>query len=372
MAGGQCPAFDVNSVCAGFVFALDVAQSMMLAAPEQFRQRAGHRRGRLLQDSQLGRSPDLRLLRRRCRGGAPVAYDRGRAGACTSAWAATVAGSRYIQVPAGGTRMPVDSEVLEKRLNTFTMDGPKVWDFAVDTVPRAIRSLLADHGLAPADLDLLVLHQSNLRMIEAIIKSLELSMDRTVTTLEAYGNTAAASIPITLQKAWEMGRLRPDRALCFVDSAAVCPGEPPCSTGKGREGGTMTQTGLVLQGGGALARTNWAFSSALYEEPSFQPSVVSGVSIGAITAATLVGARGDPIETLEALWRRFTVPSSPLVPEGAQRFLRCSETPRSFECAPITSMAPFGRAFTIPRPCARRFLSSSTSRSSSAALSSCS
>jgi 3-oxoacyl-[acyl-carrier-protein] synthase-3 len=81
--------------------------------------------------------------------------------------------------------------------------------FAVEMVPRAIRSLLTSHGLKASDLDLLILHQSNLRMIESIMKSLELSMDRTVTTLETYGNTAAASIPITLQRARELGRLEP-------------------------------------------------------------------------------------------------------------------------------------------------------------------
>jgi 3-oxoacyl-[acyl-carrier-protein] synthase-3 len=76
-------------------------------------------------------------------------------------------------------------------------------------VPQAIRSLLGQRGLTPADLDLLVLHQSNLRMIEAIMASLELPMERTVTTIETYGNTAAASIPLTLQKALELGRLKP-------------------------------------------------------------------------------------------------------------------------------------------------------------------
>ena len=74
--------------------------------------------------------------------------------------------------------------MIEKRLNKFVMDGPKVWEFAVNTVPETIRSLLAEHGLAPADLDLLILHQSNLRMLEAIMASLELPMEKTVTTVE--------------------------------------------------------------------------------------------------------------------------------------------------------------------------------------------
>jgi predicted acylesterase/phospholipase RssA len=83
----------------------------------------------------------------------------------------------------------------------------------------------------------------------------------------------------------------------------------------------MTQTGLVLQGGGALGAYELGALKRLYEEAHFQPGVVSGVSIGAITAATLVGSRGDPIETLERLWRTLTIPSSPLVPRTAQRFL---------------------------------------------------
>jgi 3-oxoacyl-[acyl-carrier-protein] synthase-3 len=111
-------------------------------------------------------------------------------------------------VPGGGTRLPPTPDVLERRLNTFTMDGPKVWEFAVAVVPRTIRALLAETGLAVRDLDLLVLHQSNLRMLEAIMATLELPMDRTVTTVETYGNTAAASIPLTLQKAAQTGRLK--------------------------------------------------------------------------------------------------------------------------------------------------------------------
>jgi 3-oxoacyl-[acyl-carrier-protein] synthase-3 len=103
----------------------------------------------------------------------------------------------------------VDTKVLEKKSNKFRMDGPKVWDFAVSAVPRAIRALLADHGLSPADLDMLILHQSNLRMIESIMMSLGLPMGKTVTTLETYGNTAAASIPISLHRALETGRLHP-------------------------------------------------------------------------------------------------------------------------------------------------------------------
>ena len=207
VAEGQCPAFDVSSVCSGFVFALDVAQSMMLASHTQFRHALvvgsdafskimnwtdrrtciffGDAAGAVL----LSRTDDDRRIHFR------LGSD-GR-------------GSRCIEVPAGGSKTPVTPEVLDKHLNTFNMDGPKVWDFAMRTVPRAIQQLLAEHNLKPRDLDLLVLHQSNLRMIENIMTALELSMEQTITTVETYGNTAAASIPLTLEKAYEAGRLKP-------------------------------------------------------------------------------------------------------------------------------------------------------------------
>ena len=207
---GRCPAFDVNSVCSGFVFALNVAQSMMLTSDRY--------RHALV----IGADAFSKILnwhdRRTC-----IFFGDG-AGAVLLSRVAQVGsddgprlhfrlgsdgrGSRHIEVPGGGTRLPATHEVIEKQLNTFVMNGPKVWEFAVTTVPETIRALLAERGLVPADLDLLILHQSNLRMIEAIMKALELPMEKTVTTVETYGNTAAASIPLTLEKARETGRLR--------------------------------------------------------------------------------------------------------------------------------------------------------------------
>lgn len=208
IAERQCPAFDINSVCAGFVFALNVAQGIMLGDSKRFRNVLV-----------IGTDAFSKILnwhdRRTC-----FFFGDGAGAVLLSLTdqhdrrmyfhlGSDGRGRRAIEVPAGGTRRPVDAEVLEKRLNTFAMDGPKVWEFAVNTVPRTIKALLAEHNLTAAELDLLILHQSNLRMLEAIMRTLELPMERTVTTIESYGNTAAASIPITLQKACEAKRLRP-------------------------------------------------------------------------------------------------------------------------------------------------------------------
>ena len=208
VAEGKCPAFDVNSVCAGFVYALNVAQGMMLTNIKQFRNAlviGADAFSKILNWSDrktcifFGDGAGAVLLSQTSEKEDRIHFQLGSDGR----------GSSFIQVPAGGTRTPISVKVLENRLNTFAMDGQKVWEFAVNTVPQAIRSLLAEHDLTPDDLDLLVLHQSNLRMIETIMTSLGLSMERTVTTVEKYGNTAAASIPVTLQAAQETGRLHP-------------------------------------------------------------------------------------------------------------------------------------------------------------------
>ena len=208
VAERECPAFDVNSVCAGFVFALNVAQSMMIAAPGQFRHALV-----------IGTDAFSKILnwedRRTCiffgdgAGAVLLSQTDSHEGRIHFELGSDGRGRHCIEVPAGGTRTPLTAELLSKRLDKFTMDGPRVWEFAIRTVPRVVRSLLAKHDLAPADLDLLIFHQSNLRMIEALMTLLELSMERTITTIESFGNTAAASIPITLEKAREMGRLRP-------------------------------------------------------------------------------------------------------------------------------------------------------------------
>jgi 3-oxoacyl-[acyl-carrier-protein] synthase-3 len=203
-----CPAFDVNSVCAGFVFALNVAQGMMLTEPTRYRNVLV-----------IGTDTFSKILnwkdRRTCvffgdgAGAVLLSQTDGEARRFHFHLGSDGRGREFIAVPGGGTRLPASPEVLEKQLNKFVMNGPRVWEFAVNTVPATIRTLLAEHDLRPADLDLLILHQSNLRMLEAIMKSLELPMTKTITTIETYGNTAAASIPLTLQKASETGRLRP-------------------------------------------------------------------------------------------------------------------------------------------------------------------
>jgi predicted acylesterase/phospholipase RssA len=92
----------------------------------------------------------------------------------------------------------------------------------------------------------------------------------------------------------------------------------------------MARTGLVLQGGGALGAFEYGALRRLYEEPTFSPDIIAGVSIGAINAACLAGAKDDPLKTLEFVWDRFTVRAPWFVPPEAQRFLSLFGSPSFF------------------------------------------
>jgi len=98
----------------------------------------------------------------------------------------------------------------------FQMDGPAVRAYAVPALINAVRSACRDAAIEPGELALLIPHQSNLRMLESAIDELGLPEARLATTVERYGNTAGASIPITLDEAARAGRIADGDLICLV------------------------------------------------------------------------------------------------------------------------------------------------------------
>ncbi len=104
---------------------------------------------------------------------------------------------------------------------------------------------------------------------------------------------------------------------------------------------TNRRTALILQGGGALGAYEYGAIKALYEQPGFSPDIVTGVSIGAITAAILVGARGDPMETLQEMWDSFSGPGNGLIPREFTAGLSIFGTQGMYHVRPSYLAAPF-------------------------------
>lgn len=107
----------------------------------------------------------------------------------------------WCEGPGSLTDPRVDLEFIAQGRHFPKMEGNKVFKHAVVRMPGVVREALDAHGLQPSDLKLLVCHQANLRIVEAVQKSLELREDQTWTTIHKYGNTTAATIPICLEEA---------------------------------------------------------------------------------------------------------------------------------------------------------------------------
>jgi 3-oxoacyl-[acyl-carrier-protein] synthase-3 len=110
-------------------------------------------------------------------------------------------GGPALQMPAGGSRLPASHETVDQRLHYVKQDGQAVFKFAVRKMEEVCVRVLKQHGLDPSELDLLVSHQANRRIIEAAAERLGLPECRVIINLDKYGNTTAATIPLALADA---------------------------------------------------------------------------------------------------------------------------------------------------------------------------
>ena len=125
-------------------------------------------------------------------------------------------GADLISLPAGGSRRPASKETIEQGLHFMHMEGRKVFKFAVNVICKSVEKILADHDLTIDDLDLLIPHQANLRIIEASVARLGISPDKVAINIHKYGNTSSASVPLALEEAVSSGQLRKGQLACLV------------------------------------------------------------------------------------------------------------------------------------------------------------
>lgn len=129
-------------------------------------------------------------------------------------------GGPLLTLPAGGSRMPVSLETVEKKLHTVHMNGREVFKFAVRVMGEAAEEVLSAAGLTKDDLDFFIPHQANIRIIEAAAKRLGLSMDKVMVNVDRYGNTSTASIPLALDEALREGTIKNDDNIVMVGFGA--------------------------------------------------------------------------------------------------------------------------------------------------------
>jgi 3-oxoacyl-[acyl-carrier-protein] synthase-3 len=124
--------------------------------------------------------------------------------------------AKHLWVPGGGTVNPVSQSVVDNREHYIQMNGTEVFKFAVRQLTSCLNNITQQAGIPLAELDLIIPHQANLRIIETAAKMLNTPLDKFFVNLHKYGNTAAASVPLALVEAIEAGRVKPGATLGMV------------------------------------------------------------------------------------------------------------------------------------------------------------
>jgi 3-oxoacyl-[acyl-carrier-protein] synthase-3 len=118
------------------------------------------------------------------------------------------AGAELLYRPMGGTRSELTPEGLAQNQHMLQMDGRAVFKWAIRVLEHSTQDVLRYAGLAASDLDLVILHQANLRIINAAVEVLGIEPSRVFNNLDRYGNTSAASVPLALDEALQQGRVK--------------------------------------------------------------------------------------------------------------------------------------------------------------------
>jgi 3-oxoacyl-[acyl-carrier-protein] synthase-3 len=194
-----CAAFDIQAVCSGFVYALAIADKLI---------RSGQHRCALI----VGAEVYSRILDWKDRGTAVLFGDGAgavilRAGSKPGIMASALhADGSYVDI------LSVPGNVCGGKIvgsPFLQMDGQAVFKFAVKVLDEVARETLAMCSLTPADIDWLIPHQANVRILEATARKLGIDSSKLIVTVDRHGNTSAASVPLALDVAIRDGRIKP-------------------------------------------------------------------------------------------------------------------------------------------------------------------
>lgn len=200
--GSDVAAFDVNAACSGFVYGLRVAGSLALADGPVL----------LVASEVLSRVVDPEDRSTAVLfgdGAAAVVLAASDDGATMGPFDLGADGTLadLLVTPAGGSREPSTSATVADGGHWLRMQGSEVYRAAVAHMIESAEAVLGAAGMTADDVDLMIAHQANLRIVEAVARRLGIGLDRCVTTVSEHGNTSAASIPLAIDHALRAGRV---------------------------------------------------------------------------------------------------------------------------------------------------------------------
>ena len=210
----QAVAFDISAACSGFLYAMRLAERMISGGTCKNALILGAEKLSAFVNWDdrstcvlFGDGAGAALLKRaREEEGQILAIDIGTDGGQTD----------LLNIPGGGSACPITQENADQRLSTLAMVGTDVFKQAVTRMRDSANSVIERSGLRPGDIKLLIPHQANLRIIEAITKRIEIPEDRVFVNLHKYGNTSAAACAIALDEAHRAQKFGPGDHIVMV------------------------------------------------------------------------------------------------------------------------------------------------------------
>jgi 3-oxoacyl-[acyl-carrier-protein] synthase-3 len=206
--------FDLNAACSGFLYALDTACAMLGSGRYRKALVVGVEKLSAVVDWQdrttcvlFGDGAGAVVV------GTSEESGRGLIGTRLGAYGE---GVDLLFIPRGGSDAPPTIDSVQSHGHCIKMKGKEVFKLAVRAMDEAARDILEQHQLRADQISLVIPHQANLRIIEAISEYLELPMERFFVNVDRYGNTSAASIPIALDEARRAGRIKPGDVTLLV------------------------------------------------------------------------------------------------------------------------------------------------------------
>lgn len=213
LGASNAAAFDVSAACSGFLYALSVAEGYLAAGRGEV--------ALVVATEKMSAITDW-TDRATCvlfgdgAGAAVVKRSANGRGIVSSFMRSDGTLAELLWRPAGGARIPFDATVLEDRSHLVKMAGREVFKAAVRSMAEAADQALIRAGLTGSDIDLMVPHQANIRIIEATARYAGIPMEKVFVNVDRYGNMSSATLPIALDEALEAGRIEPGANILMV------------------------------------------------------------------------------------------------------------------------------------------------------------
>ena len=212
-------AMDISAACAGFLYGLDLANGLIISGQYDTILVVG---GEVFNNIVDWSDRNTCVLFGDGAGAAVVQATEEPKGILSSYIGSDgdYADIDLLGIPAGGSRMPVTSDAIDQNLNKIQMNGREVFKLGVRLMPEAAERALEKANVSVDDIDLLIPHQANLRIIEAVGQRLGVQREKVYVNVDKYGNTSAATVIIALDEAIQEGRAKPGDLVLLVTFGA--------------------------------------------------------------------------------------------------------------------------------------------------------